>query len=83
MLQMVDNCKALNLLVLEIGFTLYGWFEMWILIVNQIEMCAQYFVLIGYNYECLNKRKGKWLSEMLEDQVKGLVEKWASKMLED
>ena len=30
-------------------------------------------MIIGCDHECLNERKGKWTSEMLEDQAEGLV----------
>ena len=33
--------------------------------------------------ECLNEKKGKWISEMLEDQVGGVVQKKPSKMPKD
>ena len=40
-------------------------------------------MIIGYDDECLNERKGEWLSEMLKDQMGGSVEKCLSKMLDD
>ena len=40
-------------------------------------------MIVNCNDECLDEKKGKWASNMLEDQVGGLVEKWPSKMLKD